>query len=63
MASSSIFGSTGRAAHRDHLAGALIVSFAVMALSDVGRALRGINVSFGVWLGVTACLLAGGMSA
>lgn len=37
-------------AHSDHLVGALIVTVAVMALAEVGRPLRFINVLFGLWL-------------
>ncbi len=40
-------GATGSAAHTEHVIGALIVTFAVMALADVGRALRFTNVLFG----------------
>ncbi len=52
-------GSTGAAAHSDHLVGALIVTFAVMALADVGRALRFVNVLFGVWMIAAPRLLNG----
>jgi uncharacterized membrane protein len=48
MFAPSLFGSTGTAAHSDHLLGALIVTFAVMALADVGRLLRFANVIFAV---------------
>ena len=47
MFTPSVLGSSGTAAHSDHLLGALIVTFAVMALADVGRALRFVNVLFG----------------
>jgi len=43
----SALGSTGTAADADHVVGALITTFAVMALADVGRALRWANVLFG----------------
>lgn len=43
----SVLGTTGVAAHADHLIGALIVTFSVMALADVGRALRFANLLFG----------------
>lgn len=47
MFSPSFFGSTGTAAHSDHLIGALIVTAAVIAFADVGRAVRYINALFG----------------
>ncbi|MEP6574493.1 MAG: vitamin K epoxide reductase family protein [Gemmatimonadota bacterium] len=47
MFAPATLGSTGVAAHGDHLIGALIVTFGVMALADVGRALRFVNVLFG----------------
>ena len=45
-----ILGSTGTAAHSDHLFGALIITVAVIALADVGRAARLINIAFGAWV-------------
>ena len=53
------FGSTGTAAHSDHLVGALIVTAAVIALADVGRAVRFINVLFGVLIIVAPWVLGG----
>ncbi|MEP6574337.1 MAG: vitamin K epoxide reductase family protein, partial [Gemmatimonadota bacterium] len=47
MFAPATLGSTGVAAHSDHLIGALILTFGVMALADVGRALRFVNVLFG----------------
>ena len=49
MAAPSIFGSTGLAAHSEHLVGALVVTVALIALADVGRALRVVNVLAGAW--------------
>ena len=46
MFTPSVLGSAGTAAHSDHLLGALIITFAVMALADVGRALRLVNMLF-----------------
>ena len=51
--------STGMAAHSDHLIGALIVTVAVIALADVGRAVRFVNVLFGAWVIVAPWLLGG----
>ena len=47
MFSPSIFGTAGQAAHSDHLIGALIVTVAVIALADVSRATRFVNILFG----------------
>jgi uncharacterized membrane protein len=52
-------GSTGGAAHSDHLAGALMVTVAVTALADVGRSARFINVLFGAWVIAAPWLLSG----
>ncbi|MEP7344218.1 MAG: vitamin K epoxide reductase family protein [Gemmatimonadaceae bacterium] len=56
----SVLGTTGAAAHADHLIGALIVTFSVMALADVGRALRFVNLLFGALVIAAPWLLAGG---
>ncbi len=50
---------TGRAADSDHLFGALIFTFAVIAMTEVGRAVRFINVIFGLWLIMAPFLLSG----
>ena len=63
MLAPSALGSTGAAAHSDHLVGALIVTFAVMALADVGRALRFVNVLFGAWVIAAPWLLGGATTA
>ena len=56
------FGSAGMAAHSDHLIGALIVTAAVIALADVGRSTRFINVLFGAWIIVAPWVLGGATS-
>lgn len=53
------FGSSGAMANSDHLIGALVVTFSIMALAEVGRAIRFINVPFGAWLIVAPWLLDG----
>ena len=50
MCSRILFDSTGVAANSDHLIGSLVVTFSIMALSEVGRPLRFVNAIFGVWL-------------
>jgi hypothetical protein len=59
MFAPAIFQTTGRAADSGHLVGALIVTFAAIAIAEVGRAVRFINVLFGAWLVVAPFLLAG----
>jgi hypothetical protein len=59
MTSPTVFGSLGRAAHSDHLIGALVVTVAMVALADVGRAARYLNVVFGAWFIVAPWLLSG----
>lgn len=54
-----VFGSTGRAADSDHLVGALVVTFAVIAIAEVGRAARFINILFGAWLALAPLILSG----
>ena len=54
-----MFQTTGRAADNDHLVGALIVTFAVIAMAEVGRAVRFFNVLFGAWLIIAPWLLGG----
>ena len=54
-----ILGSAGTAAHNDHLFGALIVTVAVIALADVGRAARFVNIAFGGWVIAAPWILSG----
>ncbi len=59
MFSRLVFGSTPPIADSDHLVGALIVTVAVIAMAEVARPLRFINVAFGLWLILAPWLLAG----
>jgi uncharacterized membrane protein len=59
MVTPSVLGTAGRAAHSDHLVGALIVVTAVIALADVGRAVRFFNVLLGAWVAAAPWLLGG----
>jgi uncharacterized membrane protein len=54
-----VLGSGAPAAHSDHLVGALIVTVAAIALADVGRAARFVNVALGAWVMVAPWLLEG----
>ena len=58
----TVLASTGTAAHADHLIGALVITFAVMALADVGRVLRFANVFFGVAIIAAPWALSGATS-
>ena len=53
------FGTMAPMANSDHVVGALIVTFAVMAMAEVGRPLRFVNVAFGLWLIFAPWLLDG----
>ena len=53
------FDSSGAMANSDHLIGALVVTFAIMAWAEVGRAARFINIPFGIWLIAAPWLLDG----
>ena len=59
MTSPSALGYGANAAHGDHLIGALVVTVAIMALSDVGRSLRFVNVIFGAWFLAAPWILGG----
>lgn len=59
MFAPAALGSTGTAAHSDHLVGALIVTVVMIALADVGRAARFVNVLFGIWVIASPWLLGG----
>ena len=63
MLGPSVLGSAGAAAHSDHLVGALIVTTAVIALADVGRAMRFLNVVFGAWVIAAPWVLGGATPA
>lgn len=63
MFTPSVLGSTDSAAHSDHLFGALIVTVAVIALADVGRATRFVNIVFGAWVIASPWILGGATSA
>jgi len=63
MASPAIFGTAGNAAHSDHIVGALVVTVTMVALADVGRIARFVNVLFGAWLIAAPWLVGGGTTA
>lgn len=53
------FDSSSAMADSDHLIGALVVTFSIIALAEVGRAVRFINIPFGAWLIAAPWLLDG----
>ncbi|MDK2774906.1 MAG: vitamin K epoxide reductase family protein, partial [Tabrizicola sp.] len=57
------FGTAGWMANSDHLVGLLVVTVAIIALAEVARAARFINVAFGLWLVAAPWLLDGAGSA
>lgn len=59
MLSRLLFDTAAAAADNDHLVGALVVSFSVMALAEVARPLRFVNAAFGAWLVAAPWLLDG----
>jgi len=59
MFSPSVFASTGVAADSDHLVGALVVTFSVIAFGQVARPARFLNMLFGAWLIVAPWIVEG----
>lgn len=53
------FDSSGAMADSDHLIGALVVTFSIIAFAEVARSVRFINIVFGVWLIAAPWLLDG----
>jgi nucleoside-diphosphate-sugar epimerase len=54
-----LFDASGAAANNDHLMGALVVTFSIIALAEVARPLRFVNVVLGAWLVLTPWVLTG----
>ena len=63
MASPALLGSTPPAAHSAQVAGALVVTIAVIATAEVARALRFVNVLLGAWIAASGWLLSGATTA
>jgi len=53
------FDSSGAMANSDHLIGALVVTFSIIAFAEVARSVRFINIAFGAWLIAAPWLLEG----
>ncbi|MDC7810172.1 NAD-dependent epimerase/dehydratase family protein [Sphingomonas koreensis] len=59
MLSRLIAGTEGMMANSDHVAGALVITVAIIATAEVARALRLVNVAIGTWLLAAPFLLDG----
>lgn len=63
MASPAVLDTSGAAAASTQIAGALVVTFAVIAFGEVVRPVRLINVAIGLWVAAAPWILAGSTSA
>jgi uncharacterized membrane protein len=59
MAAPTVLGTSGRAADSHHIAGALVVTWAVIAFGEVARPARLLNVPLGLWIAAAPWLLTG----
>ena len=59
MFSPDVFRTTGSASDSDRLMGAIIVTFSLIAIAEVGRGLRLLNILFGAWLLIAPWVLGG----
>lgn len=59
MAAPGVLGTQAAAADNNHLVGAVVVSFAVIALAEVARPVRFLNLLLGLWIIVAPWLLDG----
>jgi hypothetical protein len=59
MAAPAVLGVGGPAANSHHLAGALVVTWAVIAFGEVARPVRLLNVPMGLWIAGAPWLLSG----
>ena len=58
-----VFGSSGEMANSDHLTGLLVVTITIIALAEVTRAVRFLNIPAGLWLIAAPWLVEGAGSA
>jgi hypothetical protein len=63
MFSPVLFGSEVPAAHSDQVAGALVVTIAVISAAEVVRAFRFVNVLLGAWIVASGWMLSGASAA
>jgi uncharacterized membrane protein len=59
MGAPALLGVSGAAADSSHLAGALVVTWAVIAFGEVARPARLLNILMGIWVAVAPWLLSG----
>jgi nucleoside-diphosphate-sugar epimerase/uncharacterized membrane protein len=59
MCTRLLFDTAGQAADNDHIVGALVVTFSIMAWGEVARPLRFANIAFGAWLLIAPWVLDG----
>ena len=59
MLSPTLFGTQGLMADSSHLVGALVVTFAVIAMGEPARVVRFINIPLGAWILIAPWLLSG----
>ena len=50
MAAPAALGAAGLAANSNYMAGALVITWAVMAFGEIARPVRLLNVAMGLWL-------------
>ena len=63
MVSPAMFGSTGRAADADHVAGALVITWAIIAFGEIVRPVRLLNIVMGLLIVAVPWLLSGSTDA
>ena len=59
MCTRLIYGTAGAMANSDHLMGALLLTVSVLAMAEVARPLRWLNIPIGLWLLAAPWILAG----
>jgi uncharacterized membrane protein len=59
MFSRLVFDTSGTLADSDHLIGALVLTVAVIALAEVARPLRFLNLAFGLWIALSPFVVPG----
>nr|WP_298111392.1 vitamin K epoxide reductase family protein [uncultured Pseudomonas sp.] len=59
MCTRLIYGTAGAMANSDHLMGALLLTVSVLAMAEVARPLRWLNIPIGLWLLTAPWILAG----
>lgn len=63
MAAPGLWGFPTNAAHNNYITGPLIITFALIAITDVGRNVRWFNILTGSWLAISPFILGYGNPA